>query len=257
MKKFLREQKVRSMNLPVEFGDVAEVLKENFKSYYASLQVERLTYNELSSLYNFKQCQTLSSLDFKLTGNQIGLEIIPPVSEYILPEHYALALGSLLRELNPSVALHRPSQLCRRFSRLSIAGEVFGSSLCRTDRNSSIAAYWPTNSHTSTLTNSFAELELAVGFVQFFIEYKVRLSENHQFKYLFAYVKWSEQHQESHFFGSSTIVSSSSTEPHSPYSFIPVQRIANRCAHAKLNTTFDEHCDKVLITVPLNSQCWF
>ena len=62
---------------------------------------------------------------------------------------------------------------------------------------------------------------------------------------------------QSHWFGSSAHISSQCIEPLSQYSFIPVQRLAHRCAHGVIDVDFCGCNDLDFLTVPLHSQSCF
>ena len=67
----------------------------------------------------------------------------------------------------------------------------------------------------------------------------------------FGYVHWKCLHPHESWFGTSATISSMDTEILSLNNFIPVQRIAHRCAFANIKTTFTTHTETVLVTCPI------
>ena len=53
------------------------------------------------------------------------------------------------------------------------------------------------------------------------------------------------------YFGRSAIVCQNENETNGPYNFIPVQRIAYRCAHLQMKLDFDDFDETVFIAGPL------
>ena len=58
---------------------------------------------------------------------------------------------------------------------------------------------------------------------------------------------WKKQHRHYDYFGRSAIVCQNENETNGPYNFIPVQRIAYRCAHLQMKLKFDDFDETVFI----------
>ena len=69
-------------------------------------------------------------------------------------------------------------------------------------------------------------------------------------EHLLAYVKWKELHRNFDWFGVRATVCETASE-HCYSNFLPVQRIAQRCAHVTLRVNFGDATEKVFIACPI------
>ena len=252
MSRFIREQQFRQLKLPDGYPDIECFIQQMTKSNHEFQENKVVTGLQFSSLNSLKFDNPVLSMNFQYCDAST-IQLLPPAAEYILSSEYFDYLKQLVVELNPGISDCQPLQLCRRYNSVCVAGEVFGSKIRRTDRNACIAAYWPT-SPGSSLDSCY---ELKFEFVQFYLLYSVKFSGTNLCNYVFAFVRWNKKHCNSNWFGSSVFVSSQCTEPLSRYSFIPVQRLAHRCAHGVINVNFGSCNDNVFVTVPLHSKSCF
>ena len=89
-------------------------------------------------------------------------------------------------------------------------------------------AFWP--GYGSTLTG-IDYSRMTVGVVQYFIKHTISLKDvANDIEHVFAYVKWKKKHEEVDYYGISASVCVNDCEPYSICNFIPVQRIAAKCA---------------------------
>ena len=108
----------------------------------------------------------------------------------------------------------------------------------------------PEESTRQSLTNTPTECtSLNVGVVQYFVKHTI--SDIRDYEHVFAYVHWKKKHPQCDWFGSSAIVYIDIDEPLSSKCFIPVQRIACRCAHAVIPVDFNGIVETVFVACPL------
>ena len=252
MRRFLKQQQIKSIDLPNFSQEIHQLLsKMTSVSNSGSLETLPISLASYSQLMNLKNIPLSSFPNFQCMP-ELGMKLLPPITEYVLSLDQVGRIGKLFSELYPGLTLSPLLHLCRRSARACIAGEVLGSRMCRSDRSSCIAARWP------SLSQSLSECELlTIGIVNYFIEYTVVTSDRINIKYIFAYVSWFSPCPQREFFGSSAVVSYLTTQCQSQYSFIPVQRISNRCTHGTINVNFLTHHDRVFVAVPMDHKCCF
>ena len=187
MARFIREQQFRLLKAPDGFTDIEYLLQQMTQSHQDSQNITTVTAHQFLLLHSLKMGGDISSMNFQHFNNSI-IQLLPPASEYILSQEYITHLQQLLGELHPGADFCQPLQLCRKYTSVCVSGEVFGSTLRRTDRNACIGAYWPTNPG-NTLSSFRLENGLSFGFVQFYILYSVTFVNGNAGNYVFAFVK--------------------------------------------------------------------
>ena len=108
-------------------------------------------------------------------------------------------------------------------------------------------AYWPASG--SLLTN-INYSSYSVGIIQHFIQYNISLSDRAE-KHLFCYIHWKQSHPCFDWFGQSAIVSSTLDEVVNACCYMPIQRIAYRCASATLSVVFEHINETVFVACPI------
>lgn len=93
---------------------------------------------------------------------------------------------------------------------------------------------------------------MRVGEVQYFFKHRVvfegePLAEEHAF----ARVYWKKLHPRGDWFGASATICTDLYELSELTTFLPVQRIASRCAHATLTVDFGSHQQNVFVACPI------
>ncbi len=95
---------------------------------------------------------------------------------------------------------------------------------------------------------------MRVGEVQYFLKHVVTFERNgtkDTIEHIFAYVYWKKKHPSEDWFGTSATICTDLYELNGN-SFLPVQRISCRCAHATLKVQFDSHTpDSVFVACPI------
>jgi hypothetical protein len=95
-------------------------------------------------------------------------------------------------------------------------------------------AYWPGRGDDLTRIDNSS---MRVGVVQYYFRHRAevcRENERLTVNMDYAYVLWKQKHPNQHWFGHSATICFNTFEPSSPCNFIPVQRIAKKCAFCTL-----------------------
>ncbi len=122
---------------------------------------------------------------------------------------------------------------------ITINGEHFVSEHSRSQRSAAIVAHWPNQTGSDIDVNGTAPMR--TGIVSSIFTHEVKLDESSEtMVHCIASVKWHMQHPRRDHFHISVIVSCNLLESPSPATFIPVSRIAGRCAiRRNYKFTFD------------------
>lgn len=140
-----------------------------------------------------------------------------------------------------------------------MAGDIVGSVAVRGASNpasSVIMAYWP---GTGFSLENIDSTTMRVGVVQYYLKHSITMtygdsvdtSAARTFPHLFCYIHWKKVHPQAMWCGVSATISSELIETPDACSFLSVQRICYRCAHAYLKMDFSTHQETVLVTCPI------
>ena len=115
-----------------------------------------------------------------------------------------------------------------------------------------IMAYWPSRGQD---LGSIDYSTMQVGTVQYFVRHQFHYCISgscsyHEEVLLFACVKWKRLHTHFDWFGSSAIVCECIDEFEST-NFMPIQRIAQRCAYISMPVDFYSSTETVFIACPI------
>ena len=122
------------------------------------------------------------------------------------------------------------------------------------DRNSFICAHWLKSDAGSIDTSA----PCRPGCVQFYMKHNVMLEKNNKHfteTFYLAYVRWYKQHPEKAHFRSPNTVWYPDHVDLSESSFIPISRIATRCAQKELELFVPDrphHSEKAILICPLS-----
>jgi len=110
-------------------------------------------------------------------------------------------------------------------------------------------AYWPGSGN--NLTNIDYSV-CRVGVIQYFLKHTIKfLGDPEPLSFALCYIKWKQTHPDFDFFGKSAVVSSAINEVDNVCSYMPVQRIAYRCALAETSVDFWHICELVYVASPI------
>ena len=252
MGKFLRDQQIRFLQLDDGYPKVCELLKQ-MSCTTGSLAHAPISAEALMRFMHLRHAPLKDNLDF-CHRDEDGIVVLPPVMEHVLSSQEQAHLRALIGKLHPNNELPYITQVCRKSSRVSLLGEVFGSKLCKSDRSSYVVAYWPRFDSECSFTCLPSSNNLSVGEVLFYVQQNVCIN-GVIYYYVFGYCKWFIEHPCRTWYGSSAILSSSSTYTSSQFCFVPVQRLISKCAYGVMNVQFHNCNDIVSVAVPLDSKC--
>ena len=114
-----------------------------------------------------------------------------------------------------------------------------------------IMAYWPRQGNDLSVVDYASRM--SVGVIQYYIQHTVSFSTNvdRQINHVFAYVLWKEKHPNEDYFGVSATVCFDHFCLPSACSYLPVQRISSKCAHAIQPLTFNSVTENLFVACPL------
>lgn len=140
-----------------------------------------------------------------------------------------------------------------KFGRLMLAGDFVGLEMPGPKSRSSavIKAYWPSRGHD---LDSIQYSAMQVGVVQYFLQHKLCYFANNSKKeelHIFACVKWKSLHIHHDWYGVSATICESIPE-YCSTNFMPVQRIACRCAYINMSVNFRDIIENVFIACPFS-----
>ena len=230
MRKFLTSQSVKSLSKFVD-EELSSLLPNNTITSPAPLLADSVAIK----LLNISNCPVSS---FSSIDNVV--ELLPPLHENVFSAELMEQLEIIYRQLYATsydISLFSPFYL--RSNRIRLAGDLIGSdnNAASATTSSVIMAYWPTRGEDLNVIDNSS---MHVGVVQYYFRHcaEVCNKENQECTTLhtdFAYVLWKQSHPNQHWFGHSATVCFNTFEPSSACNFIPVQRIANKCAFCVLS----------------------
>ena len=173
-----------------------------------------------------------------------------PIKEKCFNDADMLYIQQMYALLYPTSDIEHINRFYYQSKGIVINNEDFISTGSRSNKSSTVAAHWPGVLNIDPL----GEAPLRVGVVTFFFRHTIRIVKNSATKtisHILAHVNWYMDHPRRNILHPSTIISSTVFDRDSPASYIPVNRIAARCANAETTWRFDYGQDNVIISVPL------
>ena len=180
--------------------------------------------------------------------------LISPLKEKCFSDTELSYLRQMYMCLYPNSRIERLSRFYYQSKQLNMNSEEFISTGSRSQRSPAIAAHWP-----GVLSiDPRGEAPLRIGIVTCFVRHEIsfiqdslRLQSSSTVSHVLAHVKWYMDHPRRNFFHPSIIVCASVYDADSPACYMPVSRIAGRCAIASTTIRFDYGEDSVIVAVPL------
>ena len=180
---------------------------------------------------------------------------IGPVREHAMNDNLVKCLTAMYEVLFSGCTITHTTSLCQRFVRVKVGNILYSSKLARTDRNSFVCAHWLKSDAGSIDTSLLCRSSC----VQYFIRHNIQLQRNSEqfteYMYL-AVVQWYKEHPEKMYFHLPNTVCFPDYVPLSEAAFIPISRIASRCAQTELKMSFPErpyHNGMAVIICPLSA----
>ena len=167
---------------------------------------------------------------------------LSPIHEKIFPSDTVILLQLLYNQLYSHFEVKYMSRFSMKCGCITFGGDVFGSVLSGASARASfvIMAYWTRSG------NDLSAIDYSckrVGIVQFYFKHSVelvnkQLSTSCKLEHIFVCTYWKQRHSQEQWFGTSATVCLNTFEPLSMCNFIPVERLANKCAHCVTDINF-------------------
>ena len=168
---------------------------------------------------------------------------LPPMGEKVFSSVEANELKQIYKQLYPGQTLSFFSLLYMHHKKVLLGNELL-------KPGEVVMAYWPGTG------NSLGDIDYStcrVGIVNYFLEHTIKLDNNQNNRsHLFCYITWKQRHPMSNWFGKSAIVSSTLNEVENRCSYMPIQRIAFRCASGELAVDFENMREHVFVASPVS-----
>ena len=248
MRRFLNQQAVQDLGIPLEFPDFKEILPlDNNKG---SLVNSTCSGEIVLKLFHLSSPSLSNEMDFSSSTVE---SLLPPYTEKVFPSDIYKELCSVYAQLYPSCDLTFVSRSYLHSKRASIGGELLVASSVN-ENLSTVAAYWP--GIRGSITTFDPSLKRA-GKVIYFLKHSIKLIDPNKKlqkkSHIFCRVQWYQYHSHPEFFGSSAIVCTKLIEVEGPCCFLPLARVSNRCAAGELQIDFGPplRTDRVFVAIPL------
>ena len=175
--------------------------------------------------------------------------LVPPAKEQCFTDTELATLKQMYSLLYPTSNLTL-SRFYHQYKKLLINEEEFLCDASLSKRSSTIAAKWA-----GVLSvDPRGEAPMRVGQVHSYIEHNITLIKDNKassLPHVLARVSWYMEHPQRDYLHSTIIICSNTFDSSTSASFIPVNRIAGRCAIATVVMKFRYGEDRVNIVVPL------
>jgi len=230
MRKFLRMQNTSFLEIPDEAKDLFELLnteesgsiKETVTDPYAILNLQSLARNDIHNS---------TSNDYSYDPSQMQIKLLSPVLEGVFNSTQIERIRRVYNLLYPNTNILHFFQFYEYSKSCAMGGEIFTANYY-SSRTSVVIAIWPTEClHEPTRSKQ-------VGRITKLIKHKVKVRAESSIKeeyHLFCVIEWYVQHTRNDWYGSSAIVCNNFTYSESECSYMPIQRILNRCAFGKID----------------------
>ena len=242
MKKFLHQQCVKDISFPYGYGEFENLLKRKEDS--GSLGESKGM--DVTSMMSFATVREFGQLSFQLNSGSKLCSMILPLREKVLASDDFHKLETIYQQLYPRRTISFMSRFYHRCRRITLANEIIGS---ENERSAVVMAYWP---GTGSSLENIDYTRCRVGIIQYFLRHSATFapSQEHE-EHLFCFIRWKQSHPSYDWFGHSATVTSLACEPLSACCYMPVLRIAYRCAYGELSVQFVDKTEKVFVVSPV------
>lgn len=213
--------------------------------------VNQSSYNSLSLVHRviYYNCP-VSSIDATINNDYI---LSQPKREKCLTDSELLHLEAMYKKLYTDAISIKLARFYFEHKQLTIHGEEYISTHSLSKRSAVIVAHWP---HDSGDIDSTGTAQPRVGKITSFLTHiatlKTAANQEIVLTHCLSRMQWLQSHTQNDFFGPSVIVSTTIYDSFSPAAFMPVSRIAGRCAFLNnLKYTFDCGEDKICLAMPV------
>ena len=195
----------------------------------------------------------LSSIDSFAWKSSDAIIPLSPFYENVFDNEFAQQLQKVYEQLYPGRNITHIPRFFKKFGHVLIAGELIGSDMRGSNSRCSsvVMAFWPNR---GSSLNNIDYTTMRVGVVQYFLHHTLSYctdNETKQDEHLFAYVRWKELHPCHDFYGVSATVCVDMFHFYDACCFLPVQRIACRCACITMPVNLNTVTETVFIASPV------
>jgi hypothetical protein len=252
---FLKYLDMQLMRQSVQFGEqstfVSELCKEHMMGHSRSKAERSSSYAQTGSPDEviIQQLKNVSGPVAKNDATKKPFHIlVPPAKERCFNDAELVTLKQMY-SMYPSSNI-TVSHFYHQYRKLLINEEEFLCDTSLSKRSSTIAAKWA-----GVLSvDPRGEAPMRVGQVHSYIEHNITLIKDNKassLPHVLARVSWYMEHPQRHYLHSNIIICANTIDSTTSASFIPVNRIAGRCAIATVVIKFGYGEDRVNIVVPL------
>ena len=256
MQTFCQEQDLNHLPLPSdpEFLNLMLLVSKERNSTSVYYDGGCINEADVSSCLSMATSPLSGIQSFCINDQQSLIKLLPPFQEKILISTHSKQLRQIYEQLYPGSNIVHFPLFYKEFGRIEIAGDIVGSAKKGQNSHSSsvVMCYWPgTGDNLEVIDYG----RMRVGVVQQYLKHTIKLQTScgtvKQLSHILCYVHWKKLHPHAAWYGISATVSTDITEPPDACCFMPVQRIACRCAHAKLLVDFRTHKETVFLAIPI------
>ena len=251
IRKFLSMQYINSQQDVTNGGNFINTVRKGIEKHsrvntvgrYGSFdQTTIQDLNTITCIHN-TTC-SVASLD----GTQQSYHcLIRPFYEKSFNDSELACVKKMYSILYPSSTINQVSRLYLEARQMLINSEEFISEKSRSAKSSLIAAHWPG----VVGIDPQGEAPLRVGSVISFIQHKIVLENREPVIHNLARISWLQDHPRRSFLRHSNVFCATVNESDSEACFMPVCRIAGRCAFTKTGYDFDYGHDNVAVCIPV------
>ena len=239
MKKFITYQIIKQLSFKDEFFNIEECEALDFETR-GSVQETECEYADTLNIMKMATTFDLTSISFVIPKTSL-IKPVLPMHEKVLSPVAAVQLRRIYEQLYPDVVITFFSLIYLHFKRIEMGKELLGREV--------VMAYWPGSG--SSLCN-IDRSTCRVGNIKYFLKHTINIANNNKtLDHIFCYVTWKQTHPRSDWYGKSAIVSSTLNEIEDACCYMPVQRVAYRCASGELKVDFGDITESVFVASPV------
>ena len=217
-----------------------DVLKDELQ-VEMKVSLQETNHVEILSLIQLATIVNLNIMSFQLPSSSTCIKIIPPIYEKVFSTVEANHLRSFYQQLHPTKSQEFFSLFYTYCKKVVFVNDVFES-------GSVIMAYWAGN---GSYINNINYSTCGVGVIQHFLKHSIKFAGDSTCTFILCYIKWKQLHPCFDFYGKSTIVSSTLNEVPGLCCYMPLQRIAFRCASGEMYVDLGEIREIVFVASPV------
>ena len=222
---------------------------DDFISMLARADVGSLSLNGTTDMMYIKHNNQVSSSTLDIADINL-VEPLGPFKAGVLKESDIKLLLAMYNKIYPSSLISHVGSLVQTCIRVKSLGVTFSVN-SRADISSCICAKWCSSNSSFDVPLLDPTSELRPGIVKKFLIVNVK-SQGSTRQHVVAKVKWLNPHPDRYFFGKPVeIWDLKGTQTDSAPSFLPIERIANRCVYTATTVQLSQTKEKVSVVIPL------